>query len=90
MVHDFSPFAIRFSENFGIRWYGLSYMFGFIAAYLIIRWMSDKQKVGLDREMVSDFITYLAIGTLAGGRLGYCIFYSFLSNRIDKGHLLTI
>lgn len=76
MVHDFSPFAIRFWDHFGVRWYGLSYMFGFLAAYIVIRWLSDKQKAGLRPDMVSDFITYIAIGTLVGGRLGYCIFYS--------------
>ncbi len=75
-VHDLSPFAIHFYDNFGIRWYGLSYMFGFIAAYLIMKWMCEKQKAGLRPEMVSDLITYVAIGTLAGGRLGYCLFYS--------------
>ncbi len=76
MVHDLSPFAIHFYDNFGIRWYGLSYMFGFFAAYLIMRWLCEKQKMGLTADMVSDLITYIAIGTLAGGRLGYCIFYS--------------
>ncbi|MEK6774572.1 MAG: prolipoprotein diacylglyceryl transferase [Bdellovibrionota bacterium] len=76
MVHDLSPFAIHFFDNFGIRWYGLSYMFGFFAAYLIMRWLCEKQKAGLNADMVSDLITYIAIGTLAGGRLGYCLFYS--------------
>jgi phosphatidylglycerol:prolipoprotein diacylglycerol transferase len=86
MVHDLSPFAIRFWDHFGVRWYGLSYMFGFLAAYIIIRWICEKQKMGLRPEMVSDFITYIAIGTLAGGRLGYCLFYSpdlFLKFRPD-------
>jgi len=25
-VHHLDPFAIRFTENFGIRWYGLAYV----------------------------------------------------------------
>ncbi|WP_413288504.1 prolipoprotein diacylglyceryl transferase [Bdellovibrio sp. HCB337] len=75
-VHDLNPFAIQFSEHFGIRWYGLSYMIGFICAYLLIRWLTSRQRAGLNPNMVGDFITYVAIGTLVGGRLGYVIFYS--------------
>ncbi|KYG64549.1 prolipoprotein diacylglyceryl transferase [Bdellovibrio bacteriovorus] len=75
MVHDFDPFALRISGDFGIRWYGLSYMMGFICAYLLIRWLAQRQRSGLAPNMVGDFITYAAIGTLVGGRLGYVFFY---------------
>lgn len=75
MVHDFDPFALRISGDFGIRWYGLSYMMGFICAYLLITWLARRQRAGLTPQMVGDFITYAAIGTLVGGRLGYVIFY---------------
>lgn len=75
MVHDFDPFAIRIAGDFGVRWYGLSYMAGFICAYFMIRWLSQKQRSGLNTQMVGDFITYAAIGTLVGGRLGYVLFY---------------
>ena len=76
MVHDLSPFLWRIHGEFGIRWYGLSYMVGFITVYFVIRWLADKQRAGLTTEMVGDFITYGAFGTLIGGRLGYCLFYS--------------
>lgn len=76
MVHDLSPFLIRFYDNFGIRWYGLSYLMGFFVAYILIRWLTQRQRTEINAEMASDFITYLAIGTLVGGRLGYCLFYS--------------
>lgn len=75
-VHDLNPFAIQFSQDFGVRWYGLSYMMGFICAYFLIRWLSIRQRAGLTPAMVGDFVTYVAIGTLVGGRLGYVIFYA--------------
>lgn len=75
MVHDLNPFALRISGDFGVRWYGLSYMMGFICAYLMIKWLASKQRSGLTPQMVGDFVTYGAIGTLVGGRLGYVIFY---------------
>ncbi|WP_413584899.1 prolipoprotein diacylglyceryl transferase [Bdellovibrio sp. HCB274] len=75
MVHDLDPFALRISGDFGVRWYGLSYMMGFICAYLLIKWLAQRQRAGLNAQMVGDFITYTAIGTLVGGRLGYVFFY---------------
>ncbi len=81
MVHDLSPFIFKFPETslwgseFGFRWYGFSYMLGFICAYYLICWLAERQRAGLTRAMVGDFITYAAIGTLVGGRLGYCLFY---------------
>jgi phosphatidylglycerol---prolipoprotein diacylglyceryl transferase len=75
-VHNLDPVLLPIYGNVGIRWYGLSYMIGFICSYFLIRWLCEKQKMGLTKEMVSDFVTYCAIGTMVGGRLGYCLFYS--------------
>lgn len=81
MVVDLSPFIFKFPETslwgdqFGFRWYGFSYMLGFICAYFFIRWLAERQRAGLTRDMVGDFVTYAAIGCMVGGRLGYCLFY---------------
>ncbi|MBL7543209.1 MAG: prolipoprotein diacylglyceryl transferase [Bdellovibrionaceae bacterium] len=75
-VHNLDPVLLPIYGNIGIRWYGLSYMVGFICSYFLIRWLCEKQKMGLTKDMVADFVTYCAIGTMAGGRLGYCLFYS--------------
>ncbi|MBX3041300.1 MAG: prolipoprotein diacylglyceryl transferase [Bdellovibrionaceae bacterium] len=76
MVHDLSPFIIKFSDDFGLRWYGFSYVLGFIAAYFMMVWLVRRQKAGMTVDQVGDFITYIAFGTLIGGRLGYVLFYS--------------
>ena len=75
MVHDLSPFIFKITDTFGPRWYGFSYMLGFVCAYFLILWLAERQKAGLTREMVADLVTYGAFGTLIGGRLGYCLFY---------------
>ncbi len=75
-VHDLNPVLLPIYGNVGVRWYGLSYMVGFILSYFLIKWLADKQNMGLTGAMVSVFVTYCAIGTMAGGRLGYCLFYS--------------
>jgi phosphatidylglycerol:prolipoprotein diacylglycerol transferase len=76
MVHSLSPFLLQFTDTFGIRWYGTAYLAGFIFAYFIISWLSERQNAGLSRALVGDFITTAAIGTLVGGRLGYALFYA--------------
>ena len=75
-LHDINPFAIQFTQNFGLRWYGLSYLAGFYFGYLIIRWFSKRGLSPLTPQLAADFVFAVAVGTIVGGRLGYCIFYS--------------
>ncbi len=75
-VHDLSPFALRFGDGFGIRWYGLAYLSGFVGGWLILRWMARTGRGLLRPEQVGDFMTWMVIGVLVGGRLGYVFFYS--------------
>jgi phosphatidylglycerol:prolipoprotein diacylglycerol transferase len=86
MVHDFDPVLFHIFGDVGVRWYGLSYILGFIAAYMMMVWLTRRQKAGMSPDLVSDFITYIALGTIIGGRLGYVIFYSpdlFLKFKAD-------
>lgn len=76
MIHNLDPFIVRISGEFGIRWYGMSYMMGFLCAYFLLAWLVPKQRAGMTVEMVSDFIFYSALGILIGGRLGYVLFYA--------------
>ncbi len=74
-VHDLDPFLIQFSENIGIRWYGLAYLTGFVAGVwlLYLYWRKGRSPFGLNT--ITDLMTYLVIGTLIGGRLGYFLLY---------------
>lgn len=75
-VLDLSPFALQFSGNFGIRWYGLAYLAGFAALYLIAKFFAERSLSPIKPEKIGDFVFSLAIGTVVGGRLGYCLFYN--------------
>jgi phosphatidylglycerol---prolipoprotein diacylglyceryl transferase len=75
-VHNLNPFALRFTETFGIRWYALAYLLGFYATYRLVVWLARKNLSPLTPEMAGDFIFTAALGTIIGGRLGYCFFYS--------------
>lgn len=75
-VHTLNPFLIEFYNGFGIRWYGLAYLAGFVCGYFVIHYLAKKKITPMKPEQVGDFITWVAIGTLVGGRIGYVIFYS--------------
>lgn len=74
-LHRLDPFAIQFTETFGLRWYGLSYAIGFLIAWLVIRWMAKTGRSSLSVEAVGDLMFYVIAGVLVGGRVGYAIFY---------------
>jgi len=77
-IHHLDPFAIQFTETFGVRWYGLAYVAGFLAAFLLLRWFVKLGACELKKEQVADFITIVAVlGVMIGGRLGYMLLYDF-------------
>lgn len=59
-----------------VRWYGMMYLLGFGAAYLLIRHLSRLRALPLSRDGVSDLLFYLVLGVVLGGRLGYILFYN--------------
>ena len=60
-----------------VHWYGLMYLFGFAAAWALGRWRASRPGFGWTADMVDDVVFYCVIGTIAGGRLGYMLFYGF-------------
>ncbi len=77
-IHSIDPVLIHFPESWplpGIRWYGLSYAAGFLAAGLMLRGYMRASKVALRVGEDSALLTYLIFGVLIGGRLGYCVLY---------------
>jgi phosphatidylglycerol---prolipoprotein diacylglyceryl transferase len=74
-VDNFSPFVVRFTDNFGIRYYGLAYLLGFIVgAGLLYRYARAGRSL-VPAAKVADLVTVLVIGVLIGGRLGSYLLY---------------
>ena len=72
-INNFDPVAFQIF-SFEIRWYSLAYVFG-----IILGWFYCKKKLIKDQKILNlfdDLITYLIIGIIVGGRLGYVIFYN--------------
>jgi phosphatidylglycerol:prolipoprotein diacylglycerol transferase len=74
-IHDLSPFALRFSDSVGIRWYGLAYIAGFAIAVYLLRYMHAKGRSPLDAEVRMRLLVYGVAGVLIGGRVGYALLY---------------
>lgn len=74
-LHDLSPFLVKFTDTFGLRWYGLAYAAGFAIAYVLMRWLARRGAIAISPERVGDTILLFVIGVVVGGRLGYALFY---------------
>jgi phosphatidylglycerol:prolipoprotein diacylglycerol transferase len=75
-VHDLDPVIFSITEKIKLRWYGLSYVMGFIAAYYVLIRLARKNLWVIGEEKVGDIVTYTAIfGVFLGGRIGYVLFY---------------
>ena len=82
-INNFDPVAIEIL-TFEIRWYSLAYITG-----ILIGWILSKKVFITDEKIYQkfdDYITYLILGIIVGGRLGYVLFYNldyYSNNLID-------
>lgn len=77
-IHNINPIVFEIGGPLAVRWYGLSYLLGFIAAILLLRRWSKKGEFEVPGPEVSNFVVMLAFfGVFLGGRLGYVLFYGF-------------
>ena len=73
-INNFDPVAIQIF-TIEIRWYSLAYIAGILIGWILSKriFISNPQL----KEKFDDYITYLIIGIIIGGRLGYVFFYNF-------------
>ena len=82
-INNFDPVAIQIL-SIEIRWYSLAYIIGILLGWLISKKIFIKDPIL--KEKFDDYITYLIIGIIIGGRLGYIILYNpnyYFNNMID-------
>ena len=59
--------------SYSMRWYSLMWLIGLVLAYLMVRWLYQKQNI--PNEKFEPLFIYCFMGILVGARLGHCIFY---------------
>lgn len=73
---EINPVAIQIGA-LKIHWYGLMYLFGILGAWLLASYRIKKLNLDWTSDELNDLVFYVAIGVIAGGRLGYLLFYDF-------------
>ena len=74
--HTLDPFLIQITETFGLRWYSMAYILGAVSTYFFAKLCIKKGFLSFPEDKIWDLITYGALGGVAGGRIGYCLFYA--------------
>ncbi len=59
-----------------VRWYGLMYLLGFVGGYFVMGHIARLRDFPIGKEEISDLLFYGVFGVVAGGRLGYTLFYN--------------
>ena len=73
-INNFDPVAFQIM-SFEIRWYSLAYILGIVIGWSLCKKIFIKNSD--INEKFDDYIAYLIIGIILGGRIGYVIFYNF-------------
>ena len=82
-INNFDPVAFQIM-SFEIRWYSLAYILGIVIGWSLCKKIFIKNSD--INEKFDDYMAYLIIGIILGGRIGYVIFYNFsyyLDNVLD-------
>lgn len=82
---EIDPVAFR-AGPLEVRWYGLMYLFGLLGGYFLMRRLARKRRVELSGDALLDLVGCVAVGVVAGGRLGYVLFYNlpfYLHNPLE-------
>lgn len=82
--------------DFVLRWYAVSYIIGFYFAIKIMKWFCVRSYLWqsgsspLTSNQADALLTYLIIGVIIGGRLGYVVFYNFEFYLANLGDIFRI
>ena len=82
-INNFDPVVVEIF-SLEIRWYSLAYIVGILFGWLIAKKLFLKNSE--INKNFDDYITYLIIGIILGGRIGYVLFYNFefyINNLLD-------
>lgn len=73
---EFDPIIFAIGP-LAVRWYGLMYVLGFVAAWFLASRRAKESWSPIKQEQVDDLLFYGMIGVIVGGRIGYCMVYGW-------------
>ncbi len=81
-INNFDPVAIEIL-SLEIRWYSLSYIIGILIGWYLAKKFFISKNI---YHRFDDYITFVIIGLILGGRFGYVLFYNlnfYINNPFD-------
>jgi phosphatidylglycerol:prolipoprotein diacylglycerol transferase len=85
----FDPVAIALGP-LKLRWYGIMYVIGFIAAWVLARQRAKRPGSTWTTLDVDDFIFFTVFGVILGGRIGWLVFYGHEALASDPSYWYKI
>lgn len=85
IYQNLNPVAFSIGA-FQVRWYGIAYILGFVAAGFIFYFTAKRWKIEIDSDKALAAVLCGVIGIMLGARLGYVIFYGdgYYFTHLDK------
>ena len=82
--HTFDPYLIRIYGDFGIRWYSLAYILGFVLVQWYLRRAARAGEIpNLDENGVDGYVVSALIGALVGARFFHVFVFEFADYGFD-------
>ncbi len=86
-----------FGFHLALRWYAMGYVVGIALGWQVLKLALNRAHLWRDgapmaAAKLEDLLTYIVVGVIAGGRLGYVLFYKpayYLSNPIEIPQIWT-
>ena len=81
-----------FGLDFALRWYALAYIVGILIGWRLVVMATNSPRLwhkdtpAMTPKQIEDLLTWIIIGVIVGGRLGYVLFYQpnyFLQNPLE-------
>jgi phosphatidylglycerol:prolipoprotein diacylglycerol transferase len=78
--------------QFSLRWYALAYIAGLVLGWRLVVWLMRRDRLWpgnrppMRPEQPEELLTWMVLGVILGGRLGFVLFYSpgyYLSNPLQ-------
>ncbi|PZP38558.1 MAG: prolipoprotein diacylglyceryl transferase [Pseudomonas fluorescens] len=74
---QFNPVALQIGPV-AVHWYGLAYVAAFLLGLSYSKYLANRHPGGgVTADKLESLFTYVILGVILGGRLGYVLFYNF-------------
>lgn len=86
---NIDPYIIRFGD-LGITWYSLSYVTGILLGWQYGNWLINNKytKSKITTEQLDNFVTWVILAVIIGGRLGHVFLYELSYYLSNPGEIL--